>query len=200
MQNLTQISIWAMQSNDWWLLTWLLQENETHSCHLWASWGWENPRKDGIPIIYLRFSGLNCSKIVCVSQHNEVFRKSWHSRECDWFLAAKEGGRCFWVVKGRVCRGQAKYSRPPWRMPWSCPVKYQKLQRDSAMDHVRAVFLKSIAYLLCCPIATLSVIATLCLPAFWEQVLLQVRVCVGKLWKWNCMLLVSASLFLCYCT
>lgn len=71
---------------------------------------------------------------------------------------------------------------------WNIP----RWQRDSAVGRVQAMFLRSVAVLSICSVASLSVTATLHLPAFWEHLLLQGKVCAGKPWKQHSVLLASA--------
>lgn len=109
----------------------------------------------------------------------------------DWFLAVTEGGRCHWVGRG-IVQGtrQNEPDLPENARKLSCEIP--RWQRGSAMGRVQAVFLKSIAVLSCCPVASLSATATLHLPALWEHVLLPGKVYTGKPWKQHSVLLASA--------
>lgn len=73
---------------------------------------------------FVRSSLVSAIVKLCVSQHNQMFRRSWYSRER--FISGCNGGREASLSHERQsARDQAKWAWPPRRVAGSSAVKYQ---------------------------------------------------------------------------
>lgn len=135
---------------------------------------------------FVRTSLVSAVVQLCVSQHNHMFRRSWHSRE--WLISGCNRERGVTELGEAECKGLGKMNQTSQENASKLSCEIPRWQRGSAVGHVQAVFLRSVAALW--PLYQQE--PRCVFQPFEKHVLLQRKVCSGKPWKQHSVVLASA--------